>query len=196
MISDRDIELAHPDAFDFAWGNLPAAKRAEFDRHLAGCRYCQAVVDEYSEIGQIIKLLPPHVEPPADLEDRTVAAMVAALAEQRATTDRRPDAEDQVVTRLHPAPAPASARTRDSGSADTQFQPPAGTRRSSGHRPSTRRHRPSRRPRRWSLGCLCGGVTEAAWPLSSPWPRRSSRPPSSSRSALAEAGSPRPKPQW
>ena len=60
MISDRDIELAHPDAFDFAWGNLPAAKRAEFDRHLAGCRYCQAVVDEYSEIGQIIKLLPPQ----------------------------------------------------------------------------------------------------------------------------------------
>ena len=72
-------ELAHPEAFDFVWGNLPSAKRAEFNRHLSGCSYCQAVVDEYSEIGQIIKLLPPHVEPAADLEDRTVAAMVAAL---------------------------------------------------------------------------------------------------------------------
>ena len=80
MLSERDIELAHPDAFDFAFGNLPAAKCASFNRHLSGCRYCQGVVDEYSDIGPIIKLLPPHVEPPADLEDRTVAAMAAALA--------------------------------------------------------------------------------------------------------------------
>jgi hypothetical protein len=82
MLSERDIEAAHPDAFDFAWGNLPAAKCAEFNRHLSGCLYCQGVVTEYREIGRIIKLLPPHVEPPADLEDWTVAAMVAALAEQ------------------------------------------------------------------------------------------------------------------
>ena len=106
MLSDRDIELAHPDAFDFVWGNLPAAKRADFDRHLAGCRYCQAVVDEYSEIGQIIRLLPPHVEPPASLEDRTVAAMVAALAEQRPTTDRRASAEGGAATRAYPIPRP------------------------------------------------------------------------------------------
>ena len=83
MLSERDIEAAHPDAFDFVFGNLPAAKRAEFNRHLTGCRYCQAVVGEYSEIGGIIKQLPPHVEPPAELEDRMVAAMVAALAEQQ-----------------------------------------------------------------------------------------------------------------
>ena len=89
MLSERDIELAHPEAFDFVWGNLPAAKRAEFNRHLSGCRYCQGVVDEYSDIGRIIKDLPPHVEPPADLEERTVAGMVAALAEQRAESARR-----------------------------------------------------------------------------------------------------------
>ena len=34
-----------------------------FNRHLSGCRYCQRVVDEYSDIGGIIKSLPPHVEP-------------------------------------------------------------------------------------------------------------------------------------
>ena len=104
MLSERDIELADLDAFDFVWGNLPAAKRADFDRHLAGCRYCRAIVDEYSEIGQIVKLLPPHVEPPASLEDRTVAAMVAALTEQRA--DRRPDVEDRAATRAYPIPRP------------------------------------------------------------------------------------------
>jgi hypothetical protein len=104
MLSERDIELAHPDAFDFVWGNLPAARRADFNHHLGVCRYCQAIVDEYSEIGQVIKNLPPHVEPSADLEERTIAAMVAALAELRATADRRPDAEDQAATKVYPVP--------------------------------------------------------------------------------------------
>jgi hypothetical protein len=126
MLSEQDIELAHPDAFDFAFGNLPSAKRAEFNRHLAGCRYCQGVVEEYSEIGQIIKDLPPHVEPPPDLEDRTVAAMVAALAGQRAQTDRRPDPEDQAATSVYPIPEvrpPAGEETRVQPR--PQLQPPA-----------------------------------------------------------------------
>ncbi len=104
MLSDRDIDLAHPEAFDFAFGNLPAAGRAEFDRHLSSCRYCQGVVGEYRDIGRIIKNLPPRVEPPADLEDRTVAAMVAALTERGAQADRRPDAEDQAATRAYLRP--------------------------------------------------------------------------------------------
>jgi len=127
MLSERDIELAHPDAFDFVFGNLPAASRAEFNHHLAGCRYCQGVVDEYSDIGQIIKDLPPHVEPPPDLEDRTVAAMVAVLTGQRAQTDRRPDPEDQAATSLDPIPAvqpPAGDETRVQPR--PQLQPPAG----------------------------------------------------------------------
>ena len=147
MLSERDIELAHPEAFDFVFGNLPGAKRAEFNRHLGGCRYCQGVVDGYAGIGQIIKSLPPHVEPPADLEDRTVAAMVAALAEQRAKADRRPDAEDQAATRGYPipdaiiwlSPRPGSSRCPSSS-------PRPRTRPGSAHRPSTNRHRPSRRP--------------------------------------------------
>jgi hypothetical protein len=115
MLSERDIELAHPESFDFTFGNLPPAKRAEFNRHLAGCRYCQGVVDEYSEIGAIIKTLPPHVEPSAELEDRTVAAMVAALAEQRASADRPSDAGDQTATQVYPIPEahhPAEPETR------------------------------------------------------------------------------------
>ncbi|MFY9934289.1 MAG: hypothetical protein WAK82_40405 [Streptosporangiaceae bacterium] len=125
MLSEQDIELARPEAFDFVFGNLPRDKRAEFNRHLSGCRYCRAVIDEYADIGSIIKNLPPHAEPSADLEDRTVTAMVAALTEQRATTGRRPDAEDQAVTRLYPvpgrqpAPEPA-ARIQPI----PQFQPP------------------------------------------------------------------------
>ena len=117
MLSERDIELTHPEAFDFVFGNLTPARRAEFNRHLASCRYCQGVVDEYGDIGRIIKSLPPHVEPPADLEDRTVATMVAALAEHRAKTSRRADAEDRAATRAYPIPEARPAEP------ETQVQP-------------------------------------------------------------------------
>jgi hypothetical protein len=126
MLTEREIQLAHPDAFDFAFGNLPEVKQAEFTRHLGSCPHCQKVLDEYSDIGRIIKNLPPHVEPPADLEDRTVAAMVAALAEQRATTDRRPAAEDRAATRVYPIPGrqpPAEPETRVQPR--PRLQPPA-----------------------------------------------------------------------
>jgi len=104
MLSESDIEAAHPDAFDFVFGNLPSVKRADFNRHLIGCRYCQAVLDEYGEIGGIIQQLPPHVDPPAELEDRIVGAMVAALVEQRAEPDPQPDTEDRRATRIYPIP--------------------------------------------------------------------------------------------
>ena len=124
MLSERDIEAAHPDAFDFVFGNLPVAKRAEFNRHLTGCRYCQGVVEEYSEIGVIIQQLPPHVDPPAELEDRIVDAMAAAHAGQRAEPEPQSDAEDQDATRAYPIPQPSAApETRLHPR--PQLQPPA-----------------------------------------------------------------------
>ena len=125
MLSERDIDAAHPDAFDFVFGNLAAAKRADFNRHLIGCRYCQAVVEEYSEIGGIIQRLPPHVDPPAGLEDRIVGAMVAALAGQGAEPEPQSDAADQGATRVYsisPQP-PAVPETRQHPR--PQPQPPA-----------------------------------------------------------------------
>jgi anti-sigma factor RsiW len=115
MLTEQEIESAHSDAFDFAFGNLPAARRAEFNRHLSSCPHCRKVVDEYSQIGRIVKVLPPHVEPPADLEDRAVAAMVAAMAEQRARAASGTDAEDEIITRIYPVPRrqpPAEPETR------------------------------------------------------------------------------------
>lgn len=98
MFTDQEIVLAHSDAFDFAFGNLPDAKRAEFSQHLSGCRHCQRVVDEYSDIGRVIKSLPPHVEPLADLEDRTVTAMVAAgVRPGRAPGVRAPSQDPQLA---------------------------------------------------------------------------------------------------
>jgi hypothetical protein len=126
MLTEQEIELAHPDAFDFAFGNLPDVKQAEFTRHLSRCPHCQKVLDEYRDIGRIIQILPPHAEPSADLEDRTVAAMVTAMAEQRASTDPPPDAEDRAATRVYQIPdrrPPAEAETQTPPI--PQLQPPA-----------------------------------------------------------------------
>ena len=198
MLSEREIDAAHPDAFDFVFGNLPAAKRADFNRHLTGCRYCQAVVDEYSEIGQIIQQLPPHVEPPADLEDRTVAAMVAALAEQQTQPAAEPGAEDQsrhpdlpelpksiirLSRRPGPAdsPAPASGRRHEPGSSIAGR--PAGSRAETAS------------PASWSLTCPCGAATVPAWQLWLPRPRPSSLPLPSPYPPRPVARRTRPRPQ-
>src|SRR5271154_4816143 len=114
MLSERDIELAHPDAFDFVFGTLPAGNAVLFHRHLDGCPSCQKVIDEYTGIGRIFQNLPPHVEPPAGLEDRTVAAMITALAEQRAHSDHRSEGDDQTAARVYPIPGgrrPAEPKT-------------------------------------------------------------------------------------
>ena len=134
MLSERDIELAHPEAFDFVFGNLPPARRAEFTRHLADCHYCQGVIDEYGEIGGIVKILPPHVEPPADLETRTLAAMMAALGE----VPHAGEPETLVQPRPQPGP-PVGPPSEDA----TQPRPTL----------VTSRHRPRRRPRQRSLAC-------------------------------------------
>ena len=189
MLTERDIELAHPDAFDFVFGNLPEVKRAEFNRHLSSCPHCQ------KRPRRVQRHRPDHQEP--------------SPARRAASRPRRPDgrrhgrrpgrAEDHDRSppgrrrpSRHPglpdSRAPASGRARDPGPAETAA--PASGR---GRDPAPaiarqNRHRPSRRPGRWSLPCPCGGVIEAASLLSLPRPLPSSPPPSSSRSALAEVG--------
>ena len=183
MLTEQQIELAHPEAFDFVFGTLPTAEGVKFIRHLTGCSHCRAVVDEYSEIGEIIKQLPPHAEPPAGLEDRTVAAMTAALAEHKAEPDGHPDAadhdaEDRAVTRIYPKPE----RTRPAEQQTRVLPVP---------RPGPPE---SRSPGRRSPTCQCGGVTAAAWSRPLPPQPPSSSPRSSSRSALPVARPPPPKP--
>ena len=143
MPSDQEIELAHPEAFDFVFGNLPPDATEEFNRHLDGCRYCQTIVTEYSDIGRIVQSLPPHVEPPADLEDRTVAAVLLAMAGQPIAIAARPRP-------INPPPAPRTWRPHGS----TRY-------------PRLRLRLPTIRRQVWlksppqSLPCLCGDVIEA-----------------------------------
>ena len=161
MLTDRQIEFAHPEAFDFVFGNLTTPNGVQFFRHLTGCQHCRVVVDEYMEVGQVIKNLPPPVEPPASLEDRTVAAMVAAQAEAAASAGKfaapplRPDTEDSDVTRVYPRAASTPAAEHETRVLPRPEADPA----SEPGRPSAMTSLPVWRRRR---GRLAAGVAAAA----------------------------------
>ena len=121
MLSERDIEAAHPDAFDFVWGNLPAAERAEFSRHLSGCRYCQGVVQEYREIGRIITLLPPTCSRQPTSKTGQSPPWPPPWPGSRPRSIARPMPRTKPPPGPTDLPAPASGRARDPGPAD----PPA-----------------------------------------------------------------------
>ena len=159
MLTDQQIELAHPEAFDFVFGSLTTPEGVQFIRHLNGCQHCRLVVDEYIEVGEVIKNLPPPVEPPASLEDRAVSAMVAAQAEAASaygpTTAPagRPDPEDSAVTRVYPKGAPKPPTEHE-----TQVlpRPPAHPASEPGLPPAVTRLRV------WRRGRLAAGVAAAA----------------------------------
>jgi hypothetical protein len=91
MPADGRSDLAHPEAAGWVLGNLDPAEAEEFSHHLETCNDCQAAVAELAPVGQALRHLPPSLEPPPDLEARTLATV--ARAAQAATA---------------PAPAPAT----------------------------------------------------------------------------------------
>ena len=117
MLSERDIEQAHPEAFDFVFGNLPSAKRAEFNRHLAGCRYCQAVVERVQR----------------DRRDHQAASAARRAASRPRRQDRRRHGRRARRAEGHPSAArtprtrPPPGPTRFPGASlrepETQVQP-------------------------------------------------------------------------
>ena len=210
MLSEQEIELAHPDAFDFVFGNLPSAERVDVQP-------------------------PSHRLPPLPGRRRRVQRdrrdhPAASPARRTARRPRRPDGRRHghaAMARAKPDPAPVATPAFPPGHARrapvTKTRPSPGSTRylsaslvtrdrlhpslSSGLRPSprprsARRRRPANTSTgragapsgRWSLACPYGGATAAAWSRWWPRPPPSSSPRSSSRSALAVARSPPSKP--
>jgi hypothetical protein len=116
MPPDSKADLAHPEAADWVLGTMGPAQAEDFQRHLTDCPHCRAAVAEFGELGQMLQHLPPAAEPPPGLEARTIASVLAAAAKYPTpTADRRPDPEDQAVTRIQPRPQippPAADDTR------------------------------------------------------------------------------------
>ena len=68
---------------ELALGTLTGAERAEVLLHVNGCARCQASVDEFAEIADVLPHLAPEAEPPLGFERR-----VLATARQRDMTRR------------------------------------------------------------------------------------------------------------
>src|SRR5579863_8729063 len=86
MPPEGQAEFAHPEAADWMLGKLRGAEAVKFHEHLASCPHCQAAVAEFAAVGQLLQRLPPAAEPPTGLEERTIAGVLAAAAQGRATT--------------------------------------------------------------------------------------------------------------
>jgi anti-sigma factor RsiW len=66
---------------DYLFGNLPAAERTEFEKHLAECPWCVAYLDSYKKTIQIEQAAfapPVDAPPPADAPEELVQAILRA----------------------------------------------------------------------------------------------------------------------
>jgi hypothetical protein len=105
-----NADLAHAGVADWILGTLGPAEAEEFQLHLTSCQHCQAAVAEFGELGQVLQNLPPAVEPPPDLQARTIAGvLVAASFEQAATQlnqvpEASPRAAEPGATEVVPIP--------------------------------------------------------------------------------------------
>lgn len=79
MPFDMDHALEHPDAAGWALGALDLEDARRFEDHLRSCEECQAVVAEFEVVAEALKHPAPAIEPPADLEAKSVAAVQYAV---------------------------------------------------------------------------------------------------------------------
>jgi len=72
-------ELAHADVAGWALGALDPAGAEAFELHLADCAECQADVAGFGALTRALDSPAPAVEPPPDLEARTLASVQHAI---------------------------------------------------------------------------------------------------------------------
>jgi anti-sigma factor RsiW len=66
---------------EYLFGNLPAAERAEFEKHLAECPWCVAYLDSYRktiQLGQAAFAASEDAPAPADAPEELIQAILQA----------------------------------------------------------------------------------------------------------------------
>ena len=92
MTYDAQHALEHPEVAAWVLGALDPDDLAAFEEHLQHCEQCQAEAAEFAPVGEGLKFAAPAVEPPADLELKTVSAVqYAAMAQWRTEPRSRPE---------------------------------------------------------------------------------------------------------
>ena len=70
-------------AAEHALGVLGGAERSEVVAHCNECARCQALVNEFTEVADVLPMLVPEAEPPAGFERRVLARMSASRRRAR-----------------------------------------------------------------------------------------------------------------
>jgi anti-sigma-K factor RskA/putative zinc finger protein len=96
MLPDATPELGHPDAAAWALGALDPEEAERFPAHLQSCGGCRIAVAEFEQVARALAHPPPAVEPPPDLQARTLASVRWAVVSAKRAQE-------------NPAPAPALA---------------------------------------------------------------------------------------
>jgi Anti-sigma-K factor rskA/Putative zinc-finger len=98
MPPDATGELGHPEAAAWALGALDPEEAERFKTHLQSCGGCRIAVTDFDQVARALAHPPPELQPPPDLQARTLASVqYAAMSAKRAAGN------------LQPAPAPAKA---------------------------------------------------------------------------------------
>jgi anti-sigma factor RsiW len=66
---------------EYLFGDLPAAERAEFEKHLAECPWCVAYLDSYRktiQLEQVAFAAAEDASPPADAPEELIQAILQA----------------------------------------------------------------------------------------------------------------------
>jgi hypothetical protein len=111
MPYDVNHVLKHADVAGWALGSLDPIDAQAFEAHLRSCGQCQAAAAEFEPVAKALARAAPAVEPPDDLEARTIARVLAAAAEDQEATKiqripgaLRPAAEDRDAAQVRPIP--------------------------------------------------------------------------------------------
>jgi len=91
MPPDATPELGHPDAAAWALGALDPEEAERFKAHLQSCGGCRIAVADFEQVARALAHPPPAVEPPPDLQARTLASVqYAVMSAKRAQENPAP----------------------------------------------------------------------------------------------------------
>ena len=91
MPPDATGELGHPEAAAWALGALDPEEAERFKAHLQSCGGCRIAVADFEPVARALAHPPPAVEPPPDLQARTLASVqYAVMSAKRAQENPAP----------------------------------------------------------------------------------------------------------
>ena len=83
MPPDASSQAPHHDAGGWALGSLDPTDAQKFETHLQDCAECQTAVAQFQPVARALTSPAPAVEPPPDLEAKTLASVQHAILAAR-----------------------------------------------------------------------------------------------------------------